>query len=288
MSLDGVRCLAAELPVRRHAWSADDVILYHLGIGAMQGTSGDERLRYALEDRLVVLPSFTVLGAMPFLLGLPDVDGFDVPLGRLLHAEHELTVHRAIPAEAAVGTTGRIVAVRTAGRNALIDLVAETTVEDTGELLATNRFGVFVRGCEVEPVGDGEPLRIDVPEREPDTVLEQATLDWQALLYRLSGDRNMLHADPELAASVGFDAPILHGLCTHGFVLLAVVEEALGGVPDAVERFETRFTGTVYPGERLRTALWRDSDRTIVLETTVAERDAPAALSRVTTREATT
>jgi acyl dehydratase len=155
----------------------------------------------------------------------------------------------------------------------------ETTVTDLdGTRLWTNTSSNFARGeggfgGDRGPSGPSGP-----PEREPDAVIVTPTLPQQALWYRLLGDRNPLHSDPEFAATAGFPAPILHGLCTYGMVAKAVVDELLEGDATRVGGFGVRFAGVVFPGETLRTAVWRESGR-FVLATTVDERAGAAALS---------
>jgi acyl dehydratase len=105
-------------------------------------------------------------------------------------------------------------------------------------------------------------------------VVESPTLPQQALLYRLSGDKNPLHADPAFATLAGFDRPILHGLCSYGIVCRAVVEHALSGEVDAVKRYQVRFSGVVFPGETILTSMWQEADR-VVLASTTKERGKP-------------
>lgn len=199
------------------------------------------------------------------MMGLGGVEGLDIDLARILHGDQTLTIHGPIPNSGSVAQTGRVVDVHDKGRGALIVLEVVSTLEDTGDLLFTNRSGIYVRG-EGGFGGDPGPAgRHTVPDREPDHVVESTTLPQQALLYRMaSGDENPLHADPDFAASAGFDRPILHGLCTYGIVCKAVVESALGGEPGRVESYTARFSGHVFPGETLVTRVWSDSPRHLI------------------------
>jgi acyl dehydratase len=154
-------------------------------------------------------------------------------------------------------------------------IVEAKTTDEAGEPLFTNRFSAYVRG-EGGFGGERGPRPGNLPpEREPDQVVESATLPQQALLYRLSGDKNPLHADPSFAAVGGFDRPILHGLCTFGIACKAVVDRALDGDVGAVARYQVRFSGVVFPGETIVTSMWKDGDR-ILLRAVSKERDAPA------------
>jgi acyl dehydratase len=153
-------------------------------------------------------------------------------------------------------------------------VVTETDTRLDGEALCTNRFTAFIRGeggfgGEPGPAPGNEP-----PDREPDLVVESPTLPQQALIYRLSGDRNPLHVDPQMAAMGGFDRPILHGLCTYGIVCKAVVDRAFDGDVGAVGRYQARFAGSVYPGETVVTAIWHEPGG-VVLAATTKERGAP-------------
>ena len=114
------------------------------------------------------------------------------------------------------------------------------------------------------------------PNRPADHVIESPTLPQQALIYRLSGDKNPLHADPGFAKRGGFDTPILHGLCTFGVVCKAVVDEILDGDVTKVARYQVRFAGVVFPGETIVTSVWRDGDDNLLVAAHTKERDAPA------------
>src|SRR5207237_10378966 len=139
------------------------------------------------------------------------------------------------------------------GKGALV-IVETTSATAAGEVLCVNRFSSFLRG-EGGFGGDSGPVLADPrPVREPDLTIERPTLPQQALLYRLSGDRNPLHADPEFAKMAGFDQPILHGLCSYGIACKAVVDTALGGDVTKVARYQVRFAGVVFPGETLVTS----------------------------------
>ena len=104
------------------------------------------------------------------------------------------------------------------------------------------------------------------PDRKPDGVVETPTLPQQALLYRLCGDKNPLHADPEFAKMGGFDKPIIHGLCSYGINCKAAVDAALGGDVDKVARYEARFRGVFFPGETMVTKLWNEGDNRFSFE----------------------
>ncbi|MFK0279596.1 MaoC/PaaZ C-terminal domain-containing protein [Streptomyces sp. NPDC090499] len=275
MPIDAAKALAAEPRSGEISWERRDVQLYHLGIGAGRPATDPDELRYTLETRLHVLPSFaTVAGAgSPGVIGGLSMPGIDVDLAKVLHGGQSLTLHRPIPAAGTAIATGRIAAVYDKGKAAV--LVMRTDVADADGPLWTNDAQIFVRG-EGGWGGDrGPSTRLDPPAGEPDRTVERPVREDQALLYRLSGDYNPLHADPEFAKLAGFDGPILHGLCTYGMTLKAVVDTLLGGDVSRVRSYTTRFAGVVYPGETLRIRMWRGDGRVRVAVSAAEREDAP-------------
>jgi acyl dehydratase len=275
MPIDAALALAAEPRSGELAWTAKDVQLYHLGIGAGSPATDPDELRYTLESRLHVLPSFaTVAGAgSPGVISGLSMPGVDVDLAKVLHGGQRLEIHRPIPAEGTATATSRIAAVYDKGKAAV--LVLRTEVADAEGPLWTNDAQIFVRG-EGGWGGDrGPSTRLDPPTGEPDRTVDRTIRQDQALLYRLSGDYNPLHADPEFAKRAGFDKPILHGLCTYGITLKAVVDTLLDGDVSRVRSYSTRFAGVVYPGETLRIRMWREAASVRVAVSAVERDDAP-------------
>ncbi|MGW2784639.1 MaoC/PaaZ C-terminal domain-containing protein [Streptomyces populi] len=275
MPIDAAKAVAAPPRTGEIAWSHKDVQLYHLGLGAGVPATDPDELRYTLESRLHVLPSFaTVAGAgSPGVISGLSMPGVDVDLARVLHGGQSLGLHRPIPAEGTATATGRIAAVYDKGTAAV--LVMRTEVADAEGPLWTNDAQIFVRG-EGGWGGDrGPSARLEPPAGPPDKTVERPVREDQALLYRLSGDRNPLHADPEFAKRAGFDRPILHGLCTYGMTLKAVVDTLLGGDVTRVRSYTTRFAGVVFPGETLRIRMWRSDGAVRVAVSAVERDDAP-------------
>ncbi|MFH8393128.1 MULTISPECIES: MaoC/PaaZ C-terminal domain-containing protein [unclassified Streptomyces] len=275
MPIDAAKAVAAQPRTGEIAWSHKDVQLYHLGIGAGVPATDPDELRYTLESRLHVLPSFaTVAGAgSPGVISGLSMPGVDVDLARVLHGGQSVRLHRPIPAEGTATATGRIAAVYDKGTAAI--LVMRTEVADTDGPLWTNDAQIFVRG-EGGWGGDRGPgTRPAAPAGPPDRTVERPVREDQALLYRLSGDWNPLHADPEFAKLAGFDRPILHGLCTYGMTLKAVVDTLLGGDVTRVRSYSTRFAGVVFPGETLRIRMWRNDGGVRVAVSAVERDDAP-------------
>jgi acyl dehydratase len=272
MPIDPSKALGFELPAGVAAWGPDQVILYHLGVGAGVPATAPGELEYTYEKNLKVLPSFGVIPVFASLGNLARVPGLQFNFALLLHGEQEIRLHRPIPAAATVRSRGRVAEIWDKGKAALVVLEVESADEE-GPLF-TNRFSLFLRG-EGGFGGESGPKAGNLPpERAPDQVVESPTLPQQALLYRLSGDKNPLHADPEFAKIGGFDRPILHGLCSFGIVCKAVVDRALGGDVTKLAGYQARFAGVVFPGETLVTSLWREGDRIIVAAKT-KERDTP-------------
>ncbi|MFD8202372.1 MaoC/PaaZ C-terminal domain-containing protein, partial [Streptomyces sp. NPDC059701] len=279
MPIDAARALAAAPRVREIAWDHKDVLLYHLGIGAGAPATDPRELRYTLESRLRALPSFATVagGGPPGVIGTLSVPGVDVDLARVLHGGQGLEIHRPVPARGRARATSRVVAVHDKGTAAV--LVLRTDAADAAGPLWTDEAEVFVRGeggWGGERGTSGRPA--PPPAGEPDLVVERPVREDQALLYRLSGDWNPLHADPAFAARAGFGRPVLHGLCTYGSTLKTVVDTLLDGDVTRVRAYRTRFAGVVYPGETLRVRMWR-GDGVVRVAVGAVERDDAAVLA---------
>ncbi|MFD2470456.1 MaoC/PaaZ C-terminal domain-containing protein [Amycolatopsis silviterrae] len=257
MPIDVDKALNAPPRTQRLAWTTRDVLLYHLSLG-----SGTE-LRYGYERDLEVLPTFALVAGQGISAGDRPSEGLtlpgvDVDLARLLHAGQVVTLHRdRLPASGEAERTTRITEVQDKGKAAVI-VLAHEVADDDGPLW-TSTMSIWARG---EGGFGGSPgtAAKRKPEGDPTHVLDVATTPDQALLYRLNGDLNPLHADPEFAAAAGFAAPILHGLASYGLVGKAVVDHFLDGRPARLRELGARFAGPVIPGETLRISLWQQED----------------------------
>jgi acyl dehydratase len=261
------------------AWRADDVLLYHLAIGAGVPPADPAELRFVTEPEPAVLPSFAVVAPSLRMVTPPAITwpGLDIDLRKILHGSQRVEVHRPLPAAADAVAADRVAAVHDKGSAAVI--VLETAVTGTGgEPLWTATSRIFARGEGGFGGERGESVAIRAPERAPEVVFDSPTLPQQALLYRLLGDRNPLHSDPAVAVASGFPRPILHGLCTYGLVLKGAVAALLGNDPARVRAYEGVFTGVLFPGESVRTSAWLDGQR-IVLASVVPGRADAAVLS---------
>jgi acyl dehydratase len=282
MPIDPAVAIGAELPDRSFSWTSSDVLLYHLGIGAgsRPGDNLDPKaLRYTLDTpssggHLQVLPSFGVVAPTFHETDPPPLDlpGCDINLAQVVHGSQAIEVHGPIPTEGSAVLSTRISDVWDKGKAAVIwqEGVARNP---EGEPLWTVRSSIFVKG-EGGWGGDrGASTAVEVPDRKPDTDTTYDVTPQQALLYRLCGDRNPLHADPEFARAAGFPAPILHGLCSWGIVLRTVTDDLLGADAARVGGFTARFAGVVFPGETIRVRAWERDDDIVVSATIDSHRE---------------
>ncbi|MFF7727742.1 MaoC/PaaZ C-terminal domain-containing protein [Streptomyces sp. NPDC008001] len=285
MPIDARQAVAAAPRRTSLTWDHKDVLLYHLGIGAGIPATDPAELRYTLESRLHVLPSFTtVAGGGTAQSGGLTAPGVDVDLAAVLHGGQSIEVHRPIPAHGTATRTSRITAVHDKGKAAVIVLRAEAA--DAEGPLWSSESEIFVKGEGGFGGERGSSTRLKQPVRTPDHTVERPVREDQALLYRLNGDWNPLHADPGFAERAGYDRPILHGLCSYGMALKAVADTALGGDVARIRAYRARFAGVVYPGETLRVRMWRETPAPgrIQLSVTAVEReDAPVLADTVVT-----
>ena len=271
MPIDPSKALGYEFDPAYTSYSQEDVILYHLGIGGGVPATSENELEYCYEKNLKVLPSFGVIPVFGAIGSIGSTPGLDFNLAMLLHGEQDITIHRDLPTSAELESVGRVAELWDKGK-ACLAVIEMDTKEKGGDPLFTNRFSLFLRG---EGGFGGEPgpaAGNQAPDRAPDGTCERTLLPQQALIYRLSGDKNPLHADPEFAKMGGFDTPIIHGLCSYGITLKAVVDEALGGDVSKVGRYQARFAGVGFPGETYTISWWNEGDK-ILVETHSKTRD---------------
>ncbi len=276
LDLDAV---GQEWDAGRSTWTSKDALLYALGVGAGAPDPLDE-LQFTTENTHEVpqrvLPTFAVVAGGWTGTGGAGPSLGDFPLQAILHAEQSVTLHGELPAEGSVRLTSSVTGMYDKGRDALI--VTEGRARDavTGAPLYETSATIFVRG-EGGWGGDrGPSTPWAVPDRPADSVVTYATRTDQALLYRLSGDRNPLHSDPWLARQAGLDRPILHGLCTYGFTGRALLHTVCGSDPARFGSISARFSAPVLPGQELTVHMWTEEDgclfQTRVGDTVVLDR----------------
>lgn len=240
-----------------YSWDSKDALLYALSVGA-GALDPAKNLSFTTENSRgidqQVLPTFAVVlgGAGGSMEELGDFK-----LSQILHGGQTVTLHRTLPASGTVIPISYMSAVHDKGRNAIIELTTDLLDVDTREPVASSITSMVIRG-EGGFGGDAGPGETwAAPDTTPDLVIAQRTTRDQALLYRLNGDRNPLHSDPSLAKLVGFEQPILHGLCTMGFAARAVLENVANADPQAFGSLNVRFAAPVLPGDELETSIWR-------------------------------
>lgn len=249
------------VPVTEQSYTERDTMLYALGLGFGHDPVDEAQLPFVYEKGLKAVPTMGVVLAWPGLwLASPDT-GIDY--GKVVHGEQSLRLHRPIPPSGTVIGRSRVAAIidKGEGRGALVRVEREVSDKATGDLLATVAQVNFCRadGGFGGP-GGPQPAPHALPERAPDIVCDLPSVPQAALIYRLSGDRNPLHADPASAVRSGFPRPILHGLATYGIAGHAVLKHVCGYDPARLRSFDCRFTAPVFPGETFRTEIWVDGD----------------------------
>ena len=250
------------------SWNSKDCLLYAVGIGAGTGSLAFTTENTNSVDQ-VVFPTFPVVIGWGRGSAMSNIGSFNPAL--LVHGQQSVTLHRPIPVAGTATLQSEVTAMYDKGKAAVV--VSATTALMAGEPLYTNTASVFIRGeggwgGERGPSG---PQNVP-PGRDPDHQVTYQTSPDQALLYRLSGDRNPLHSDPSFAAMGGFDRPILHGLCTYGFTGRGLLQSLCGDDPTRFHHIEGRFTSPGYPGEALTVSMWETTLGEAVFTTSVGER----------------
>jgi acyl dehydratase len=257
------------------SWDQKDALLYALGVGAGQIDPTGFELEFTTENsqdiKQQVLPTFPVIVGIAGGGGMPSFGEFNWAM--LVHGEQAVEVFGPIPPEGTIVSQTRIVGIYDKGSGALVVMESESKYKDTGQPAFNTRFGAFIRGEGGfgEQRGDPLPPRPKAPEGAPDHETTYATRTDQALLYRLSGDRNPLHSDPSFAKLAGFPKPILHGLCTYGFTGRALLHTLCDSDPAKFKGMDARFSKPVYPGDTLTVKMWNDGDGRAIFQSVTQE-----------------
>ena len=274
MAIDYEKLKNWPFKIVKQNYTVTDSIVYALGLGFGSDPLDERQLKFVFEERdIVAVPTMAaVLGAPGFWLRDP---GTGVDWQQVLHGEQGIVIHKPLSASASLNAQTRVKEIidKGEGKGALIYTERHVTEQATGDKLATLTSTTFARG-------DGgfggpsfkQPKPYHLPEREPDFICDLPTAKQAALIYRLSGDPNPLHADPNVANAAGFEAPILHGLCTLGVAGHAVLKTYCDYDTSKFKSLRLRFSAPVYPGETIRTEMWRDSLH-ISFRARVLERD---------------
>jgi acyl dehydratase len=258
---------------REVSWADTETLLYALGVGAGLG-----ELAFTTENShdtpQRVLPTYGVIvcAGMAAIRKVGDVNW-----GRLVHGTQSVRLVKPLPAAGKLSVTAEVLGIQDKGegKNAVINLGGKGVDPETGELVVETTMGLVIRGAGGFGGQPGESAaKVAYPDREPDLSTAYTTREDQALLYRLSGDRNPLHSDPWFATEkAGFPKPILHGLCTYGFAGRALLHGLCDGDPARFGSMSARFSSPVFPGETLTTSAWRNDDGTAVFRTEAAGPD---------------
>jgi acyl dehydratase len=277
MPLDYAKLKNTTFEPIRHTYTRRDTMLYALGlgVGANEPTDAGD-LKYIYEKSLVALPTQAVtLGAGAMLLAQPE---YGINYKMLLHAEQSLLIHKPLPVEATV--IGEIsvdeIYDKGASKGAILYMTRKLFDAGSGDLLATMGVVSFLRGdggCGGKTEGAPKPRPVPT-EQAADRSVALSNPRNQALIYRLSGDYNPLHIDPEIAAIAGFDRPILHGLCHYGMAGRALIATLCDDDPSRLQRLDVRFTSPVFPGEALHVELWNIGPGDASFRVVASERNA--------------
>jgi len=251
---------------RTFTYGDKDVMLYALGVGMGRDPMNETELPFVYEKSLKVIPTAaTVLASNAKASGpAPEMPAdhrqSQINFLMVVHGEQKVELHKPLPTYGTFTAEGRTVGAFDKGEGKGAVIVNETIWKDEkGEKVATLTGSTFARGDGgFGGPSEGAPEPHAVPTRSPDISVDFATLPDQALLYRLNGDRNPLHSDPDVAKRAGFDRPILHGLCTYGITCRAVLEAITGFDPDQIYSHQARFSAPVFPGDTITVDLWKD------------------------------
>lgn len=277
--IDVDKALGYQFPEYTSRYDERDMALYALGVGASRNPldANDLQYVYELNEGFQALPTYAVVPVVNGILDMgrrgESAPGFNFGLDRILHGEQYTELLRPLPIKQKLTHKARVKAIYDKGKGAVV--INETkSYDEDGDLLAINEVTTFVRGAGGWGGDRGPSAEVNVPpDRAPDAVLEDGTSESQALLYRLSGDWNPLHADPGFAGAFGYAKPILHGLCSFGYAGRHVLKAFAGGDTRRFKSIKVRFADTVFPGETIVTEMWKESDTRIVFRCKVKERD---------------
>ncbi|MEG9861886.1 MAG: MaoC/PaaZ C-terminal domain-containing protein [Parvularculales bacterium] len=272
MAIDYDHIMSLQKKDEPFSYTDRETMLYGLGVGFGRDPMNENELAFVYEKNLKTIPSMATVIAW----GAGSMRESGINYLMVVHGEQRLTLHRPLPAVADILADSRVTGVYDKGADKGALIVTETALRlaDTGEPLCTLGSTTFARGDGgFGGPREGAPTPHILPDRVPDLTCEVETRPDQALLYRLSGDRNPLHSDPEVASDAGFPKPILHGLCTYGSACRGLIGSVCDFDAASIRQFDVRFSSPVFPGETVVLDIWRDGDVVSFLAR-VKERDA--------------
>ncbi|GFP98257.1 enoyl-coa hydratase 2 peroxisomal [Phtheirospermum japonicum] len=288
--------ISHEFPQTTYTYTERDAALYALGIGACSKDAVDDKdLKYVYhqdgQQSIQVLPTFVALFPSGVQSQLAQIPGLEFDPRLLLHGQQYIEIYQPLPSSGSLINKSSVAGLHDKVKAAVIEVEVLTYEKESGVLLCMNRLSIYLRGAggfskssqpySYTKYSTSQTSVYKIPKSQPFAVYEEYTQPSQALLYRLSGDYNPLHSDPTVAEVAGFSRPILHGLCSLGFAVRAVIKSICRGDQNMIANISGRFLLHVYPGETLITEMWLEGSR-VVYQVKVKERN-KAVLSGVVT-----
>ncbi len=260
MAIDYDKLMASKSTGQEFTYTDRETMLYALGIGFGRDPMNTKELPFVYEKNLKTIPTMSSVIAW----GAGGMRDSGINYLMVVHGEQKLTMHKPLPIATTISVDSRVVGVWDKGKDKGAILVSETVITDkkSGDKLCTMQGTTFARGDGgFGGPREGAPEPHKMPERAADLTVEVDTRPDQALLYRLSGDRNPLHSDPDIAKAAGFPRPILHGLCTYGSCCRAIISSPVVDYdPTKITGFDVRFSSPVFPGETIAVDIWKDGN----------------------------
>lgn len=271
MAIDYEKLMSLKSEGQEFSYGDRETMLYALGIGFGRDPLNAKELPFVYEKNLQTIPTMSSVIAW----GAGPLAESGINYLMVVHGEQKLTMHKPLPVAANIVADSRVIGAWDKGADKGAIIVTETVISEkkSGDKLCTMESTTFARGDGgFGGPTEGAPQPHKLPDRDPDQTVEVDTRPDQALLYRLSGDRNPLHADPDIAKQAGFPAPILHGLCTYGTCCRAIVTSVCDYDASKITGFDVRFSSPVFPGETILVDIWKDG-KTVSFRARVKERD---------------
>ncbi|EYU17542.1 hypothetical protein ABFS82_03G077200 [Erythranthe guttata] len=294
--LDPQLIISHEFPESAFTYTERDAALYALGIGACSTDAVDSKdLKYVYhqdgQQSIEVLPTFAALFPVGIQSRIAQLPGLKFDQRLLLHAQQYIEIYKPLPSSGSIVNKATVAGLHDKVKAAVVEIEVLSYEKESGVLLCMNRVSVFLRGAggfskssdpySYTKYSSNQTSAFKIPKSQPFAVFEECTQPSQALLYRLSGDYNPLHSDPMVAEVAGFSRPILHGLCTLGFAVRAIIKTICRGEQNMIKNISGKFLLHVYPGETIITEMWLDGLK-VVYQAKVKERNR-AVLSGIVT-----